>query len=51
MHFVLIEPYGDYAEDRANSIATIARLPEWIRERFSVPNGAPGARASSRRTS
>jgi len=51
MHFVLIDPYGDYAEDRANSIATIARLPEWVSDHFFVPNGAPGARTSSRRTS
>ena len=52
MHFVLIDPYGDYGEDGAGSIATIARLPEWVRERFSVPNGATGTPgATSRRTS
>ena len=46
MQFVLIDPYGDYAEDRASSIASIARLPEWVSDHFSVPNGA-----STRRTS
>jgi putative hydrolase of the HAD superfamily len=52
MHFVLIDPYGDYAEDRANSIATMARLPGWVSDRFSVPGAAAGVRdASSRRTS
>lgn len=52
MHFVLVDPYGDYGEDRANSIATMARLPGWVSDRFSVPGAAPGARdASTRRTS
>jgi putative hydrolase of the HAD superfamily len=47
MHFVLIDPYGDYGEDGGNAVATIAQLPEWVSGRFS----APGARASSRGTS
>ena len=50
MHFVLLDPYGDYADRSVDSIASIARLPEWVRARFSVP-GAPGAGAASRRAS
>ena len=50
MHFVLIDPYGDYGDRSVDSIASIARLPEWVRARFSVP-GVPGAGAASRRVS
>jgi putative hydrolase of the HAD superfamily len=49
MHFVLIDPYGDYGDESVSSIATIARLPEWIHENFSVPGAAAAARASARR--
>jgi putative hydrolase of the HAD superfamily len=47
MHFVLIDPYGDYGDRSVHSIASIAELPEWVRSRFSVP--AAPARAESRR--
>jgi putative hydrolase of the HAD superfamily len=50
MHFVLIDPWGDYGDRSVDSIATIARLPDWVRERFRVPGGA-GARVAGRRTS
>ena len=50
MHFVLIDPYGDYGDHSVDSIASIARLPGWVSARFSVP-GAPGAGAASRRAS
>jgi len=46
MHFVLLDPYGDYGDPSVDSIPSIARLPEWVDARFSVP--APGARASRR---
>lgn len=37
MHFVLIDPFGDYAGDATPSIASIGRLPEHVRERFATP--------------
>jgi HAD superfamily hydrolase (TIGR01509 family) len=49
MHFVLIDPYGDYGDPSVHSIASIAALPEWVQSRFSVP--AAPARAASRRNS
>jgi HAD superfamily hydrolase (TIGR01509 family) len=49
MHFVLIDPYGDYGDRSVDSITSIARLPEWVGERFSVPSAAPGSRAASGR--
>jgi HAD superfamily hydrolase (TIGR01509 family) len=49
MHFVLVDPYGDYGANPANSIATMARLPAWVSERFAVPGAAHNP--SSRRTS
>jgi putative hydrolase of the HAD superfamily len=49
MHFVLIDPWGDYGDRNVDSIASIAALPEWVRARFSVP--AAPARAASRRNS
>ena len=36
MHFVLIDPYGDYGDASVDSIARIALLPAWVSERFSV---------------
>ena len=37
LHFVLIDPFGDYAGDATRSIASIGRLPEHVRERFATP--------------
>jgi FMN phosphatase YigB (HAD superfamily) len=37
MHFVLIDPFGDYAGEATPSIASIGRLPEHVRERFTMP--------------
>ena len=50
MHFVLIDPYGDYGGEGVHSIASVAQLPAWVSERFSVPV-TPGARGSQRRSS
>lgn len=47
MHFVLIDPYGDYGVPTVDSIATIARLPAWVSERFSVPAVQAGSRRES----
>src|SRR5258706_15512227 len=40
MHFVLIDPYGDYAPEGVPSIARIAELPSWIQSRFARPGDA-----------
>jgi len=40
MHFVLIDPYGDYGDASVDSIARIALLPAWVSERFSVPESS-----------
>lgn len=37
MHFVLIDPFGDYAGDSVPSIPSIDRLPEHLRGRFATP--------------
>jgi len=42
MHFVLLDPYGDYGDGSAAAIAGIARLPDWVSARFSVPDVARG---------
>jgi len=38
LHFVLLDPYGDYAVDGEPALDTIARLPAWVAANF-----APGA--------
>jgi putative hydrolase of the HAD superfamily len=35
-HFVLIDPYGDYAPPGAAAIASIAELPAWIESHFEI---------------
>ncbi len=35
LHFVLIDPYGDYAAPGEPAIDSIARLPEWVGARFA----------------
>jgi HAD superfamily hydrolase (TIGR01509 family) len=37
MHFVLIDPFGDYAGDATPSIPSIGRLPEYLAARFATP--------------
>jgi len=50
LHFVLIDPYGDYA-DGAASISGIRELPGWMLGRFEVPGAeAPGGTWKSRFT-
>jgi len=44
MHFVLIDPWGDYAAPDAPGIRSIADLPEWVAARFDVPRLAGEAR-------
>jgi putative hydrolase of the HAD superfamily len=42
MRFVLLDPHGDYGDGDGNSIPGIARLPQWVGSRFSVPAAARG---------
>jgi hypothetical protein len=37
MHFVLIDPWGDYAAPGAPAVRSIADLPGWIGARFESP--------------
>jgi putative hydrolase of the HAD superfamily len=37
MHFVLIDPWGDYAAPGAPALRRIADLPGWVAARFEVP--------------
>ena len=45
MHFVLIDPEGDYGDPDTPSVRTIAELPAWIPERFTI---APAADIATR---
>ncbi len=47
VHFVLIDPYSDYAEG-SPAIAGIAELPEWLSARFDLPQ-PEGTRPEERR--
>lgn len=50
LHFVLIDPYGDYG-DGAPSVAGIAELPDWMSGRFVLAGaGPPGTTGNSRST-
>jgi len=40
LHFVLLDPYGDYAEAGEPAVDSIARLPEWVVAHFTL--AAPG---------
>jgi HAD superfamily hydrolase (TIGR01549 family) len=40
MHFVLLDPFGDYAGEDTRAIPEIDRLPAYVREHFATP--APG---------
>lgn len=51
MHFVLLDPWGDYGNGSVEAIASIARLPEWVSGKFSVPaaeRGGEGAAGAAR---
>jgi putative hydrolase of the HAD superfamily len=37
LHFVLIDPWGDYAAPGAPAIPTIAELPSWVATHFEAP--------------
>jgi putative hydrolase of the HAD superfamily len=37
LHFVLIDPWGDYAAPGGPAIRTIAELPRWVEARFEAP--------------
>lgn len=39
LHFVLLDPYGDYAVDGEPAIDTIARLPAWVAANFTLVAG------------
>ncbi len=40
MHFVLLDPFGDYAGGSVPSIPSIGRLPRHLSERFATPAGS-----------
>ena len=42
LHFVLLDPYGDYAVDGEPAIDTIARLPAWVAANFALRAARPG---------
>ncbi len=45
LHFVLLDPHGDYAVDGEPAIDTIARLPAWVAANFALGAALPrGAR-------
>jgi FMN phosphatase YigB (HAD superfamily) len=37
MHFVLLDPFGDYAGEDTPAVADIDHLPAFVRERFATP--------------
>ena len=39
LHFVLIDPYGDYAAPGEPAIGSLAGLPAWVTARFAVGGG------------
>ena len=41
LHFVLLDPYGDYAVDGEPAIDTIARLPAWVAANFALGAAPP----------
>ncbi len=44
MHFVLLDPFGDYAGERTRAVSTIDRLPAYLHEHFTTPG--PAARGT-----
>jgi putative hydrolase of the HAD superfamily len=43
LHFVLLDPYGDYAVDGEPAVDTIARLPAWVAANFALGAARPTA--------
>ena len=43
LHFVLLDPYGDYAADGEPAVDSIARLPGWVGVHFAPGATPPGA--------
>ncbi len=41
LHFVLLDPYGDYAEAGEPAVDSIARLPGWVAAHFTPVQGVP----------
>jgi len=44
MHFVLIDPYGDYATDEVDSIRSVDELPRFVETTFDIPASRPEPR-------
>jgi len=44
MHFVLIDPYGDYAVDGIAAIRTVDELPRFVEATFDIPASRPEGR-------
>jgi putative hydrolase of the HAD superfamily len=45
MHFVLLDPYGDYAGPDEPAVASVARLPDWVLAHFTLDGaGGPAGR-------
>jgi len=44
LHFVLLDPYGDYAGPGEPAVDGIVRLPAWVAANFAL--GAPGSRGA-----
>lgn len=40
MHFVLLDPFGDYAGEHTRAVPSIERLPEYLAEHFETPGAA-----------
>jgi HAD superfamily hydrolase (TIGR01549 family) len=49
MHWVIIDPYGDYVPEGQPSVPAIGALPAWIESRFDVPQRVTGAAGSALR--
>jgi len=43
LHFVLLDPYGDYAVGGERALDTIARLPAWVATHFALGADPPPA--------
>lgn len=41
LHFVVIDPYGDYAAPGEPAIGSVGRLPAWVSENFVIGDGRP----------
>jgi putative hydrolase of the HAD superfamily len=41
LHFVLLDPYGDYAGPGEPAVDSIARLPQWVAAHFTPVAGTP----------